>query len=73
VKDLKDRLELAKNMLRILGERTMHRTDWNVLCRINSTRFGRILAFLMERGYVERLERGIYRRTEKGRKFIETI
>jgi len=73
VKDLKDRLELAKTMLRILGERTMHRTDWNILCRINSTRFGRMLAFLMEKGYVERLERGIYKRTERGRLFVESI
>ena len=73
---LQKRLRLAKQMVAILGERTMQRTDWTVIT-ISKTQcppqvFDRMLKFLLSEGYVERTKRGIYRRTINGKRFAET-
>jgi len=70
-RSLQGRINLAKIALEELGDKKMHRTDWNVLCRIGNVRFNNILKFLMDNNYVERIARGVYCRTEKGKKFCE--
>jgi len=69
---LADELQL-KHMLRILGSKTMSRLDWNLACRISSPRFHKQLKFLLKEKYVERIKRGVYKRTEAGRQFAEMI
>jgi predicted transcriptional regulator len=66
-------LEIAKHLLKTLGDKTMCRTDWTVLTRITSTRFHRSLRFLLAKGYVEKVGRGVYKMSEKGRRFLEVV
>ena len=69
-----NRTEFIKFMLRKLGEKIIHRTDWEILCQPCSySYFHATLKILLEEGYVERIERGVYRITDKGRKFVESI
>ena len=72
-KSLKRRLALAKKMLKILNNKTMHRTDWLILCAIGTTRFNSMLKFLLEQGYIKRPKKGVYQITEKGKLFAESI
>ena len=71
-----DMLDNAKCLLEILGDQPEHRTEWSVIARgkeISFNQFDYLLLFLLKRGYVERLERGVYKRTEKGNDFMKII
>jgi len=69
-----NRLPFAKLMLQKLGDKTIHRTDWEISCHPCSYSYFRsTLEFLLDQEFVERIERGIYRITEKGKKFGESI
>lgn len=71
---IENRLPFAKLMLEKLGDKTIHRTDWEMLCQPCSySYFRRTLEFLLEGEFCVRIERGIYRITDKGRKFVESI
>lgn len=72
-RNLETRLKIAKKMIGLLKEHTMQRGDWNIMCQITATKFARMLTFLMDNGYVERVKKGVYRATDKGRAFAETI
>jgi predicted transcriptional regulator len=73
MKTLQNSLLFAKKLVQILGNKTMHRSDWTVLC-VSETKFGvhqfdRMLKFLVAEGYVERVKVGVYRVTQRGRAF----
>ena len=67
-----ERWRFARFLLEKLGDKTLRRTDWEILCQPCSyTAFRSALRFLLKEGCVERLKRGIYRRTERGEKIVE--
>ena len=71
-----DILDNAKCLLEILGNRPKRRTEWSIAARekkISFNQFDCLLLFLLKREYVERLRRGVYRRTEKGTAFIKIV
>lgn len=72
-RNLESRLKVAKHMIELLGDHTIKRSDWNILCKITGTKFQRMLKFLIQHEYVERVGRGIYRATEKGKAFAKSI
>lgn len=67
--------ENAYHTLQILGDQPIHRTAWTLLARtkvkISTNQFNYLLIYLLDHGYVERLERGVYKRTERGMKQLE--
>ena len=67
--------ENAYHMLQILDDQPIHRTAWTLLARrkheISTNQFNYLLIYLLDYGYVERLERGVYKRTERGMKWLE--
>lgn len=72
---LQSRLQFAKKTLQILNTKTMRRSDLTVLCvselKCTPIRFDRMLTFLLAQGYVERVKRGTYKITQKGRAFAD--
>ena len=68
-----NRLQFAKKTLQILNSKTMHRSDWTILCiseiKCSPMQFERMLEFLIAQQYVERVKRGVYRITVKGKAF----
>ena len=73
MKTLQNRLQYAKKLVQILDSKTMHRSDWTVLC-VSETKcgvhqFDKMLKFLVTEGYVERVKVGVYRVTQRGRAF----
>ena len=63
---------ILKHMLKTLGNKTMTRLDWQIMCRISGPSFHRYLKLLLTENYVQRVKWGIYQRTEKGKLFSET-
>lgn len=76
---MEDRLKLANLMLLKLGDHTMRVKDWEKLCyrefrieiNFGHQKFWNLLPFLLKEGYVEKLQRGVYHVTEKGKKQLE--
>lgn len=67
-----DFLSFAKLMLEKIGGKTLRRTDWEMLCQPCSYGYFRsTLQFLLKNSLVERLNVGVYKRTEKGAKQLE--
>jgi predicted transcriptional regulator len=57
-------------MLQILGDEAKRRTEWTVAARekgISTNQFNLLLTELLEGGFVKRLNRGVYERTESGK------
>jgi predicted transcriptional regulator len=73
MKGLANKLQFAKKLVQILDNKTMHRSDWTVLCVLETKcgvhQFDRMLKFLVAEGYVERVKVGVYRVTQKGKMF----
>lgn len=64
--------KFAKFLLEKIGEKTLRRTDWEMLCQPCSySRFRTTLQYLLENAYVDRLSRGVYRRTSLGEEALE--
>ena len=67
--------ENAYHTLQILGDQPIRRTAWTLLVRtkakISTNQFNYLLIYLLDYGYVERLKRGVYKRTERGMKWLE--
>lgn len=71
-KTREERWKFARFLLEKLGDKTLRRTDWEILCQPCSyNAFRSALRFLLKEGFVERLERGIYHITERGEKIVE--
>lgn len=73
---LDEKLEIAGIVLRMLRDGPMRWTPLTkAILRESSTpwKAQSILDWLLRRGYVERPERGVYRITEKGLRFLETL
>lgn len=70
---------IDKTILEMLSRRHVHWADLEkkVLATcwlfVTSPRFDRRLRYLLKKGYVERVSRGVYRITEKGKKYMEII
>lgn len=60
---------------------TLKLHDWNKLCArevrtevdFTEQRLHYLISYLLKMGYIERVGKGIYRRTEKGRVFCENL
>ena len=66
--------EFAMFLLDKLGEKTLRRTDWEILCQPCSyNAFNSALRLLLKGEFVVRVERGIYRITERGKKIVKTF
>ena len=69
---MQNKINFARLMLQKIGEKTLRRTDWEMLCQPCSYGFFRsTLKFLLENGLVERLGKGVYKRTAEGKSYVE--
>jgi len=70
---------IDKTILEMLSRGHVHWADLEkkvlATCQpfVTSPRFDRRLRYLLKKGYVERVSRGVYRITEKGKKYMEII
>jgi len=77
INTLKRKIELAKIVLSKLVDQNPQR--WTALMKMTMRNCGTpntfrsIMLFLRENGYIEKLGRGTYRITEKGRDFLKAI
>ena len=73
---LEEKLKLAKIVLSKLEDGPKR---WTELLKLTLAecgtphKFQSILDFLLEKGYVDRPERGLYRITDKGRQFLQAL
>ncbi len=60
-------------MLRCIENKTLTRTDWQLLTQLSSSAFTATLKVLLKEKFVERVQRGVYRTTEEGKKFLRML
>jgi len=64
---------ILQHMLRCLENKTITRTDWQLLTQLSSSAFNTTLKLLLKQKFVERVQRGVYRTTEEGKKFLKML
>jgi len=75
-KRLEEKLEVARIILRILSRESMR---WTPLVKAVLEKsptpavFRKVVMWLLERGYIERPRRGLYRITEKGLQLLKAL
>jgi hypothetical protein len=63
-------------LLDILGDQPKRRTEWTLEARrygVSTNQFNFLLDYMLRHGYVRRVSRGRYERTEKGKMQVEFI